>query len=114
MEEWSSDCHCVDHGRPETAEQGARPNAVIVPTVWVWAAVVCCSLSGHACEMETPPDAMLEVFAAGARQMTTDRLLDLRNLFRKAREHPATVEAVDRELRRRAAELSRPATCRSR
>jgi len=44
---------------------------------------------------------MLEVFEAAAKQMTTDRLLDLRSEFEASNEHPATIEAIDRELKRR-------------
>jgi hypothetical protein len=50
--------------------------------------------------MEKPSASMLKVFQAATRTMGTDRLLDLRNTFAKAGEHPATIGVVDRELKR--------------
>ena len=57
--------------------------------------------------METPSPATLAVLQAAAMEMTADQLLDLRSEFVKAREHPATIQAIDRELKRRARESVR-------
>ena len=52
--------------------------------------------------MGAPSPEMLEVFAAAAKTMSVNRLLDLRLLFERDDEHPSTIKAVDEELLRRA------------
>ena len=51
--------------------------------------------------MKKPSRAMLAVFRAAAKQMESDMLLDLRLAFVCAREHPATIAAIDAELKQR-------------
>jgi hypothetical protein len=56
----------------------------------------------HRDAMEKPSLAMLAVFQAAAMEMTADQLLDLRieRILQGPRASP-TIEAIDRELKRR-------------
>src|SRR5688500_998291 len=46
-----------------------------------------------------PSRAILTVFQAAAKQMSADKLLDVRTGFLATAEQPVTVQAIDRELR---------------